>query len=179
MTPVGETEVLDLRSVFGITAEVTTPAAATNGRYVELDCTLDPGGSTSIHYHPEQEEVFEVINGPLEVFRDGRWQSVGTGEVVTIPPGMAHGFRHRGEMPVRFRNVHRPALGFQEHLQTLHALVQDGRIKSLRDPRSLIHMAMASVEGEPSVSIRPPQRLLRFLAAVGRRLGYRIGPVTG
>jgi hypothetical protein len=33
---------LDLRSVFGLEATVTTPSAATDGAYVELDVVLEP-----------------------------------------------------------------------------------------------------------------------------------------
>ncbi len=36
-------KVLDLRSVFGIEARVTTPAEATGGEYVEMDVTAEPG----------------------------------------------------------------------------------------------------------------------------------------
>ena len=64
-------KVLDLRSVFGLKATVTTSSAATDGAYVEMDVTADPGSETIIHYHPEQEETYQVLDGTLEVFRDG------------------------------------------------------------------------------------------------------------
>ncbi len=54
-------KVLDLRSVFGIEARVTTPAEATGGEYVEMDVTAEPGSETLIHYHPEQEETYRVL----------------------------------------------------------------------------------------------------------------------
>jgi hypothetical protein len=50
--------ILDLRSVFGVQAQVTNPAAATGGEYVEMECTADPGSGTMVHYHPEKEETF-------------------------------------------------------------------------------------------------------------------------
>ena len=165
---------LDLRSVFGVEARVTAPAEATDGAYVELDCGLAPGGSTSIHYHPEQDEEFEILEGDLEVYSDGAWHSLPAGRSMTVPKGSAHGFRNTGSATVRFRNVHRPALAFQEHLETLERLIQAGKIKGLRDPRSLMYMAIASVEQEPSVAVKPPQGLLRLLAFIGRRLGYSL-----
>jgi mannose-6-phosphate isomerase-like protein (cupin superfamily) len=72
-------KVLDLRSIFGIEARVTTPAEATGGEYVEMDVTTEPGSETLIHYHPEQEETYRVLEGTLEVFRDGRWRGDGGG----------------------------------------------------------------------------------------------------
>jgi quercetin dioxygenase-like cupin family protein len=116
--------VLDLRSVFGLKATVTTPSATTDGEYVELDCTVEPGGDTAIHYHPEQEETYQVLDGTLEVFRDGRWHAVAVGESLTVPRGAVHGFR----------NAHRPALAFQEHLETLDRLVQEGRSRVSKVP---------------------------------------------
>jgi hypothetical protein len=64
-------QVLDLRSIFGLTARVTVPAAEAGGRYVEMDCTVEPGSGTDLHIHPEQEERYEVLEGALEVFLDG------------------------------------------------------------------------------------------------------------
>lgn len=95
-------KVLDLGDVFGLEAVVTTPAAATNGSYVEMDVTAKSGSQTLIHYHPEQEETYQVVEGVLEVFRDGKWQPVRAGESLTIPPKTVHGFRNNGEAPVRF-----------------------------------------------------------------------------
>jgi len=168
-------KVSDLRSVFGIEARVTIPAEATGGEYVEMDCTLWPGGGTAIHYHPDQEESYRILDGTLEVFRDGGgWRAVSAGESLTVPRGAVHGFRNAGGTPVRFVNVHSPALAFQEHLETLDRLVRAGKVKGLKDPRSLIHMSMSAVEHRSDVTVKPPYWLIRGLAFLGRRLGYTL-----
>ena len=100
-------KVLDLRPVFGLQATVTTPSEATGGAYVEMDVTAHPGSATMIHYHPEQEETYQILEGTLEVFRDDRWRAVPAGESLTVAQGAVHGFRNAGEAPVRFLNVHR------------------------------------------------------------------------
>lgn len=153
---------------------ITTPAAATGGEYVEMDCTLEPGGSTAIHYHPEQEETYKVLEGTLEVFRDGQWHAVQAGESLMVPQGVVHGFRNISDAPVRFLNVHRPALAFQEHLETLDRLARVGKIKGIKDPRSLIYMSMSAVEHRPDVVVKPPQWVINMLAFIGRRLGYTL-----
>jgi mannose-6-phosphate isomerase-like protein (cupin superfamily) len=174
--PDGESErkVLNLRSVFGLEATVTTPSAATDGAYVEMDIMLEPGGDTNVHYHPEQEETYEVLDGTLEVFRDGDWQAVPAGGSLTVPHGTAHAFRNASETPVRFLNVHRPALAFQEYLETLDRLIRAGKVKGLKNLRSLIYISVALVEQRPSVSVKPPHMLIRALAFMGRRLGYTL-----
>ena len=45
-----------------------------------------------IHYHPEQEETYRVLEGTLEVFCDDRWCMVSAGESPTVPRGAVHGF---------------------------------------------------------------------------------------
>lgn len=167
-------KLLDLRTVFGLQATVTQPAADTGGAYVEMDVTAEPGCRTTIHYHPEQEETYQVVEGALEVFHDATWQTVSTGQSLTIPPKAVHGFRNTSDAPVRFLNVHRPALAFQEHLETLAWLARTGKIKGTRDPRSLIYMSMSATRYQPDVTVKPPQRLVRSLAFIGQRLGFKL-----
>lgn len=175
-----ERKVLNLRPLFGLEATVTTPSAATDGAYVELEDVIAPKGESTLHYHPEQEETFEVLDGTLEVFRDGAWHAVPVGDSVTVPHGAVHAFRNASETPVRFRNVHRPALTFQEFLETLDRLIRAGKVRGiprpprLRNLRSGIYISMASVEQGTSVEEKPPQRLIRWSAFVGRLLGYKL-----
>jgi mannose-6-phosphate isomerase-like protein (cupin superfamily) len=171
-------KVLDLRSVFGLQATVTTPSEATGGSYVEMDVMAQPGSETLIHYHPEQEETYQVLEGTLEVFRDDRWHSVPAGESLMVPQRTVHGFRNTGDVPVRFMNVHRPALAFQKHLETLDRLSRAGKIRGTKDPRSLIYMSMSAVELQPDVPVKPPQWMMKALAFVGRRLGYTLDDGT-
>ncbi|MBA2520284.1 MAG: cupin domain-containing protein [Chloroflexia bacterium] len=170
--------VLDLRSIFGLTATVTTPSAATNGAYVEMDVTADPGSATLIHHHPEQEETYQVLAGALEVYRDEQWQAVAAGESLTIPPRAIHGFRNASDAPVRFMNVHRPALAFQEHLETLDRLSRAGKIRGTKDWRSLIYLSMSAIEYRPDVPVKPPRWAVQGLAFFGRRFGYTLDDGT-
>jgi quercetin dioxygenase-like cupin family protein len=167
-------KVLDLRSIFGLEATVTTPAVATDGAYVEMDVVLEPGGHTNDHYHPAQEETFQVLAGTLEVFWDGDWHKVPAEESSTVPRGATHAFRNAAETPVRFLNTHRPAFTFQKFLETVDRLIRAGKVKGPRDLRSGIYLSLAAVEQGTSVQVKPPQMLLRGLAFIGRRLGYRL-----
>jgi hypothetical protein len=99
---------------------------------------------------------------------------VPAGESLTVPRGAVHGFRNSGETPVRFINVHSPALAFQEHPQTLNRLVRTGKFKDTKDPRSLIYMSMSAAEYRPEVTLKPPPWATRGLAFIGRHLGYTL-----
>jgi mannose-6-phosphate isomerase-like protein (cupin superfamily) len=167
-------KVLNLRSVFGLEATITTPSAATDGAYVEMDLMLEPEGHTNMHIHPEQEETYEVLDGTLDVLRDGDWHKVPVGESLTVPRGATHAFRNATETRVRFLNVHRPALAFQEYLETLDRLIRAGKVKSFKGLRSGIYISMAAVEQPTSIQVKPPQMLIRGLAFIGRRLGFTL-----
>ena len=176
MTLDGSARVLDLRAVFGVEARVTIPAASTRGAYVEMDCTVVPGSATMIHYHPEQEETYRVLDGTLDVFLDDQWHAVPPGESVTVPRGAVHGFRNASAAPVRFLNVHRPALRFEEHLEMIDRLARAGKVRGTKDLRSLIYLSMSAVEHRPDVPVRPPFWIVKLLAGLGRTLGYRLDP---
>lgn len=166
--------VLDLRSVFGVEARITVPAERTGGAYVEMDCTVEPGSGTMIHYHPGQDETYQVLDGTFEVLLDGRWRPVTAGETLAVPPGAVHAFRNTSTRPTRFINVHRPALGFQKHLETIDHLARSGKIRGTKDIRSLMYLSMSAVAHKPDVPVRPPYWVVKLLAAMGRRLGYRL-----
>lgn len=166
--------VLDLRTVFGVEARVTVPAESTAGECVEMECTAQPGSQTMVHYHPGQEETFRVLEGAMEVLWEEEWKEVTAGQSATVPSGAVHAWRNASGAPVRFLNVHRPALGFQAHLETVDRLVKAGKVRGTRDPRSLMHLSMSAVEHRPDVTVKPPQWVVKVMAFVGRRLGYSL-----
>lgn len=169
-----EVAVLDFRPALGLYCRVTAPAAATGGEYVEMDCTADPGMETLIHTHPGADETYQVVSGTLDVLFQGEWRSLRAGESFAVPRGEVHAFRNTGSEAVRFVNRHSPALGFQDHLETVHRLVRAGKIRGVSDPRSLIYMSMSAAKHRPDVAVKPPQWLVNTLARVGRLLRWRL-----
>jgi quercetin dioxygenase-like cupin family protein len=167
-------KVLDLRVVFGVVAHVTTSAEATGGEYVEMDITANPGAKTLVHIHPEIDETYQVISGKLDVLYDGRWRSLGPGESFLVPRGAVHAFRNASDMPTRFMNRHAPALGFQAFLETVHRLVQQGKVRGINDLRSGIYLCMAQNRYRADRGVNPPQWTADLLAWIGRRLGYSL-----
>ena len=139
---------------------------------------IAPGmGGPPLHVHHHQEESYDVQSGVLDVFIDGQWREVRAGERVTVPAGVAHTFRNPHNEEMRAINVHAPALDFPHYMASLHELVHSGKVRALppKDPRSVIYLSMLfTAHGRSLTSIKPPQRLMRILAFIGRRLGYRL-----
>ena len=118
-----------------------------------------------------------MLSGVLDVLVDGRWREVAPGERVTVPAGAAHTIRDRHAEPMRAVNVHAPALGFPRYMAALHQLVHSGKVRALppKDPRSVIYLSkLFTAHDRTLVSVKPPPRLMRMLAWVGRRLAYRL-----
>lgn len=175
MADQSQVRVLDLRPVFGVEARVTIPAEATGGEFVEMECTAAPGSETMVHYHPKNvEETFRVLEGEMELLQNGSWDVIRAGGEVVVPASAVHAWRNASEAPVRFLNVHRPARGFQAHLETVDRLVKAGKVRGTKDPRSLIYLSMSAVKHRPDVAVRPPQWVVNAMAFIGRRLGFTL-----
>lgn len=156
---------------------IARSAADTGGERVEMEFSLPPGApGPPLHFHPAQQEEWHVLSGTLEAHLDGGWRALAEGESVTIPAGRPHTFRNRSEQPVRVRDVHVPALGFQDYMEQISALVESGKVKSLKDPSSLIHLAMVVRAHRPMqlTASRLQRAGESVLASLGWLLGYRI-----
>lgn len=157
----------------GSVYEITVSAADTDGEWTEMISTLPPGNvPPPPHVHPSQTNDFEVLEGTVEFMIDGRWQTFCAGDKATVPPGTLHSFRNRSNAPARLRDIHRPALNFEDYLEHIHRLLQGRSIKSSRDVRIPIYLSMLTLEYAQTVrsTRRCDKALIRTLAAVGRLL---------
>jgi mannose-6-phosphate isomerase-like protein (cupin superfamily) len=156
---------------------ITASAGDTNGTFVEMEVLVPPHAVTPpLHIHPRQQEEYEVLAGTLDVLLDGRWQSLPEGEEISVPRGSPHTFRNNSGVRVRFRNVHKPALGFQDYLEELHGLVQEGKVKDFKSLGSLIYISLLMERHDETIvpAGAPRRAATRLLAGLGRRLRYRL-----
>ncbi len=67
------------------------------------------------HVHEAEDDSFYILEGAM-TFTHGDEEVVATpGTFVLVPPGVEHGFRNDGDVPVRMLNIHAPA-GFDERI---------------------------------------------------------------
>jgi quercetin dioxygenase-like cupin family protein len=149
---------------------VRTSAAETGGERVELEITVPPGApGPPPHFHPRQEEQWQVLEGALDVQVDGEWRTLRRGESASIPAGHVHTLRNRTDEPVRVLDVHVPALDFQDYMEDLHRLTEAGKITSLRNPRSLLYLA----------TVLRDHRTTQLTAGRGQRFAESVLAVVG
>ena len=151
-------------------------SAETNGEAVVIECFVKPGGVVAAkHVHPYQDERFEILAGELTFELDKQELSAGAGDRLVVPAGMAHCFRNAGTQEAHFVCEVRPALQFEQLLETMFALATDGKTnkKGLPNPLRLAVIARATFD-----TVRlpfPPAWMQRVGLALGAPLGRLVG----
>jgi len=74
-----------------------------------------PGRSLEAHAHPDEDDAFYILEGELTFVVGGEDVVAPAGTFVLVPPGVEHGFRNDGVVPVRILNIHAPA-GFDRRI---------------------------------------------------------------
>ena len=127
------------------------------------------------HYHPRQEERFEVLAGKLDVLVDGQERTLEEGEILILPAGVPHEM-WSAEAGTRVNWQTRPALKTEAFFETVWGLAKDGKVNDKGVP-NLLRAALIAREYEDEFRLASPpwavQRILfELLAPVGRLLGY-------
>jgi len=146
-------------------AVITCLRRADAGGEFEFEIELAPGvDGPPTHHHPEPEYI-EVLEGEVVFIVDGAKHQLGPGDVLDIPPGVAHTFHvPKGGGVLRARGRHG---GRFERVVDQHA--GDGA----RFTRMAIYLTR--VDREASYMVNPMVRgLLAVIAAVGRLRGVRL-----
>jgi mannose-6-phosphate isomerase-like protein (cupin superfamily) len=153
-------------------------AAATGGERLTLESVwAKPMRKPPLHYHPNQEERFHVLEGELSVTVGGRERTLRTGDTLTIPAGEPHEMSPGGPGQARATWETRPALRSEQMMRTAFALAEDGKVDRHGLPRALRLIAIGH-EFSPEIRLtRPPWRvqrhILAILAPLARLCGYR------
>lgn len=165
-------------SVTGETLVFRATSADSGGERVVVECFVEPNGAVAAaHLHPKQEERFEVLAGELE-FRVGKHTIVAKpGDRILVPAGTPHRFRNVGEETAHFVCEVTPALGFEQLIETMFSLAEDGKV-SRRGLPSPLRLAVIARHHFDDVRLPFPPAWLQRLglalgAPLGRLLGYR------
>ncbi|MBA3366879.1 MAG: cupin domain-containing protein [Actinobacteria bacterium] len=148
----------------------------TNGEMVVVECIVQPNGCVAAaHVHPSQEERFQVLKGSVG-FKVGREQrAAGPGERLTVPAGTPHKFWNDGDVEAHFVCEIRPALQFEQLIETMFALAADGKTNRKGMPNPL-RLAVIAREHFDTVQLPfPPAALQRMGLALGAPLGRLVG----
>ena len=148
----------------------------TGGDAVVIECVVQPTGFVAAaHVHPSQEECFQVLRGSVG-FKVGREERIaGPGERLTVPAGTPHRFWNAGETEAHFVCEVRPALRFEQLLETMFALAADGKTNRKGLPNPLRLAVIARHHFDDVRLPFPPAALQRLGLALGSPVGRLLG----
>lgn len=128
------------------------------------------------HFHPAQDERFEVLEGRLRVRVDGEERELGAGDTIEIPRGAVHQMWNPGEGEARVIWQTLPGGRTEQWFAAIDALQRQGRVGSNGMPGPLAFAALLTefddvfrLAGGPEPVVRGA---LRLLAPLGRARGY-------
>jgi quercetin dioxygenase-like cupin family protein len=148
----------------------------TNGEAVVIETFVKPNGFVAAaHVHPYQEERFQVLKGTVE-FRVGREKLVaGPGQGLTVPAGTPHKFWNAGDTEAHFVCEVRPALQFEQLIETMFGLAADGKTNRKGMPNPLRLAVIARHHFDDVRLPFPPAWMQRMGLALGAPLGALLG----
>jgi mannose-6-phosphate isomerase-like protein (cupin superfamily) len=73
------------------------------------------GRELEAHVHEAEDDAFYIVEGEMTFTFGDEVATASPGTFVLVPPGVEHGFRNDGTLPVRMLNIHAPA-GFDRRI---------------------------------------------------------------
>ena len=156
----------------GLTLRLIKTAADTNAELLEMEATYEPSSVEPVeHFHPSQNEHFEILEGTLEAEIDGERRRLRAGDTLDIPAGMRHSMWNASDGQARSRWQTRPAMRTEQFFESLARLMGEGK------PNPLRLGVLANAYRDEFRATKPRAAvqtvLLPLASAVGRLLGYR------
>ena len=154
-------------------------AADTNGELVEMEATYRPGSVEPLeHFHPRQEEHFEVVSGSLRARVGTEDRSLAAGDELDIPRGTMHAMWNEGDDEARVIWQTRPALRTEDFFVAVGRLAQEGKLTAKGAANPLLGAALLhEFRGEFRTTSPPPAVqavVVPALAMLARLLGQRL-----
>lgn len=143
---------------------------------LEVAVTWGAGGSRPPkHFHPHQDERFELRDGALRARVDGEERELRPGDILEIPRGAVHQMWNEGERPAVAVWRTSPAGRTYEWFRSLDTLQRSGRVGRGGMPSPLA-FGVYLTEYRDVIRLAGPQALtlgaLRALGVLGRLRGY-------
>jgi quercetin dioxygenase-like cupin family protein len=153
-------------------------ASETGGDLLEMEATYEPGSVEPLeHFHPQQDEHFEIVAGRMEAQVGGERRTLSEGDVLDIPAGTVHAMWNSTGEETRVIWQTRPALRSEEFFRLVGRLAQEGQLtpKGTRNP--LVGAAVMQDFRDEFRPTNPPAAVqavaFPVLAVVARILGRR------
>jgi mannose-6-phosphate isomerase-like protein (cupin superfamily) len=150
-------------------------AADTNGALLEMEAAYRPSSvKPPLHFHPAQEETFEVLQGSFAVTAGEQQYTFHAGDRFTIPYGTPHAMHNISNGRGRLLWQTRPALNSEGFFSAMWGMEAQPAGEN-RGVRRILRLAVIFQEYHQEVRLSSPlqRTLLGLLAPLGRLAGIR------
>jgi mannose-6-phosphate isomerase-like protein (cupin superfamily) len=154
--------------------------ADTNGMLLQFDTYRQPSHLDCVlHMHPGQEETIRVISGAIDFSSPGLTLPLTAGNEIIVPPGKVHAWHSIGADDLHVVTELRPALHFEDLLETTTVARLTGKKKTseYEDSNAVrwlqLMAALSLFPGEystPGVPLPLQRQLLRAFGPMIRRV---------
>jgi len=163
-----------------ITPTESVEVRHSDSELLEVEGTWGPDGSPPPkHYHPSQDEHFQVLEGTLRSRVDGVQRDLGPGDELDIPRGVVHQMWNPGSEPTRAVWQTRPGGRTEQWFRAIDRLHREGRVGDDGMPGPLAFSVLLTEYDDVFRLGVPAQPIVRGalagLAVVGRARGYDAG----
>lgn len=90
-----------IRILDDLSIEIVVSSRSSNYTCCVFVETTPPGGGPPPHKHLKEEEIFTVLEGDYEFYKDNAWIPLVVGRAVLSPRNTFHAFRNVGQTPGR------------------------------------------------------------------------------
>lgn len=113
--------------VLKLTATESLEVVSSSPEAFEVEASYGPNGNPPpAHFHPAQDEHFEVLAGTMRVKLDGVERDLGVGDTIEIGRGQVHQMWNPGGVPARMRWRTSPALRTEQWFRSIDAPHREG-----------------------------------------------------
>ncbi len=142
---------------------------------LEVEATYGIGKPPPKHFHPAQDEHFEVLAGSIRVKLDGHERVLSQGEQIDIPRGGVHQIWNPGPEPAQVSWRTAPGGRTEQWFRAIDRLHREGRVGGDGMPGPLAFGVLLT-EYRDVFRLAGPDPLLRpalaALGLIGRARGY-------
>lgn len=147
----------------------------TNGECLLVKVYLPPrADGPPMHYHFAFEEEFEVLEGELLLFADGKERVLHAGEKLLVPKRVRHTFKNATDQPAVFHVRMTPAHYFEESMRIWYGIMPSVPTNKQGVPLNPFKTAIL-LEMQDSIFAGVPlffqKILMGSLVAIGRWIG--------
>ena len=98
----GSVDTRPTESILGIGYSLLVGGAQTDGAYDLMLFEAPPGIGPPPHVHTQEDELFYVVDGAIEVLRGDETLQLEAGDYVCLPRNVVHAFQNNGQATARF-----------------------------------------------------------------------------